>query len=64
MSAGSLKQLGVGVIGTNSWAESAHLPGYAADERVRLVALCDLVPERARAMQTRFGVCRLPRAAC
>jgi predicted dehydrogenase len=50
-----VKRLGVGVIGTNRWAESAHLPGYAAHERVDLVGLSDLVPERALAMQARFG---------
>jgi predicted dehydrogenase len=49
-------KLGVGVIGAHRWAESAHLPGYAAHERVDLVALCDVVPERARAMADRFGV--------
>jgi len=53
------RRLGVGVIGTNRWAESAHLPGLAADERVRLVALCDVVPERARAMQAQFGALRV-----
>ena len=54
-------RLGVGVIGTNRWAESAHLPGYAAHERVDLVGLCDVVPERALAMQARFGARRVYR---
>ncbi len=53
------RKLGIGVIGTNRWAESAHLPGYAADPRVRLVAFCDVVPERARSMQARFGAERI-----
>jgi predicted dehydrogenase len=48
-------KLGVGVVGTNRWAESAHLPAYAAHERVDLVGLCDVVPERALAMQEKFG---------
>jgi predicted dehydrogenase len=52
---GALHKLGVGLIGANRWAESAHLPGYAAHERVDLVALCDVVPERALALQARFG---------
>jgi len=47
-------KLGVGLIGTNRWAQSAHLPGYAAHERVDLVAVCDVVPERARALQGEF----------
>ena len=49
-------RIGVGVIGAHDWAEKAHLPGYAADERVHLAAICDVVPERARAMADRFGI--------
>ena len=49
------EKLGVGVIGAHSWAESAHLPGYAAHERVDLVAICDVQIERAQAMAKKFG---------
>jgi len=52
---GRMSKLGVGLIGANRWARAAHLPAYAAHERVDLVAVCDLVPERARALQTEFG---------
>ena len=58
MRADSIK-LGVGVIGANRWAQSAHLPAFAAHERVRLVAICDVVPERARAMQAQFGAAKV-----
>jgi predicted dehydrogenase len=51
-----VSRLGVGVIGAHDWAEKAHLPGYAAHERVDLVAICDVVPERAQAMAARFGI--------
>jgi predicted dehydrogenase len=51
--------LGVGVLGAHSWAEKAHLPGYAAHERVDLVAICDVVPERAQAMAEKFGITRV-----
>jgi predicted dehydrogenase len=50
-----VRKLGVGVIGANRWAQSAHLPAFAAHERVRLVAICDVLPERAQAMQQQFG---------
>jgi predicted dehydrogenase len=50
-----MSKIGVGLIGANRWAESAHLPGYAAHENVDLVALCDVIPERALAMQKKFG---------
>lgn len=51
----SARKLGVGIIGAHTWAESAHLPGYAAHERVDLVAVCDIDESRARAMAEKFG---------
>jgi predicted dehydrogenase len=51
----SKRKLGVGIIGAHRWAESAHLPGYAAHERVDLVAVCDIEESRARAMAQKFG---------
>jgi predicted dehydrogenase len=53
------KKLGVGLIGAHTWAEKAHLPGYAAHERVDLVAICDIEPARARAMAAKFGARRI-----
>ncbi|HNR00071.1 MAG TPA: Gfo/Idh/MocA family oxidoreductase, partial [Trueperaceae bacterium] len=53
------KRLGVGVLGAHAWAEKAHLPGYAAYDRARLVAICDVVPERAKALAEQFGVQRV-----
>ncbi len=55
----SAKRLGVGVLGAHAWAEKAHLPGYAAYDRARLVAICDVVPERAMALAEQFGVQRV-----
>jgi predicted dehydrogenase len=48
-------KLGVGLIGAHTWAEKAHLPGYAAHERVDLVAVCDVEEGRAKAMAEKFG---------
>lgn len=48
-------KLGVGLIGAHTWAEKAHLPGYAAHPRVDLVAVCDIEESRARAMAEKFG---------
>ncbi len=53
------KKLGVGVLGAHTWAEKAHLPGYAADPRVDLVGVCDVIPERAQAMAKMFGARRV-----
>ena len=55
----SAKRLGVGVLGAHAWAEKAHLPGYAAYDRARLVAICDVLPERAMALAEQFGVQRV-----
>lgn len=53
MSAG--QTLHVGLIGAHNWAESAHLPGYAAHPQVELTAICDIEPDRARALGEKFG---------
>jgi predicted dehydrogenase len=49
-------KLGVGVLGAHRWADKAHLPGYAAYDRVNLVAICDVVQERAREMADKYGI--------
>ncbi len=50
------RPLGIGVIGAHRWAETAHLPGYAAYGRARLVAICDIEAERAHAMAAAFNI--------
>lgn len=52
----SAERLGVGVLGAHSWAEKAHLPGYAANDRVELVGICDVIQERAEAMARLFRI--------
>ena len=49
------ERLGVGVVGAGRWAGLAHLPGWARDERCRIVGVCDLDQERAAAAAGRFG---------
>ena len=49
------ERLGVGVVGAGRWAGLAHLPGWARDERCRIVGVCDLDPERAAAAAGRYG---------
>jgi len=48
------KQLGIGVVGAGRWAGLAHLPGWARDERCRIVGICDRDPERAAAAAERY----------
>nr|WP_246505037.1 Gfo/Idh/MocA family oxidoreductase [Microvirga antarctica] len=51
--------MGVGVIGALAWADKAHLPGYAHYDRCRRVAICDILPERARHLADKFGFERI-----
>jgi predicted dehydrogenase len=53
MTAGN--QLGIGVVGAGRWAGLAHLPGWARDERCRIVGVCDREPDRAAAAADQYG---------
>ena len=50
------RKLGVGVLGAHSWADKAHLPGYAACDRANLVAICDVVEERAKEIAEKYSI--------
>ncbi len=45
----------IGVVGTGWWATTAHLPALAGHPGANLVAVCDPLPDRARAAAERFG---------
>jgi UDP-N-acetylglucosamine 3-dehydrogenase len=49
-------QLGVGVIGCGGIANGAHLPNYARNPRVKVVAVADVDRERARSTAERWQV--------
>jgi predicted dehydrogenase len=46
----------VGVLGAGAWARGAHLPGYRRDPRCRLVAIADVIPDRARDAAREFDI--------
>ncbi len=48
-------RLGVAVVGVGRWANLAHLPGWARDERCEIVGVCDRDPQRASAAAERYG---------
>ncbi|SMO89194.1 Gfo/Idh/MocA family protein [Melghirimyces algeriensis] len=50
-----MEKLRVGVIGCGSIAKYRHIPEYAEDKRVELVAFCDPVHMRARAFADQYG---------
>jgi len=49
------KRLGIGVIGAGRWANMAHLPGWARDDRCQIVGVCDIDPQRAAEAAARHG---------
>ncbi|MBM4193894.1 MAG: Gfo/Idh/MocA family oxidoreductase [Gemmatimonadetes bacterium] len=53
------RKVRVGVLGAGAWARFAHLPGFARDPRCELVAIADVVPERATEAAAEF---RIPHA--
>lgn len=50
------ESIGVGIIGASGIAEHAHIPGYLQQPEARLVAVADVIPERARALADKFGI--------
>ena len=49
-------KLRVAVVGTGSWAQRAHIPGWQRDPRAEVVALADVDAGAAAAAASRFGV--------
>lgn len=51
-----MKKVRIGICGAGNIATSAHLPSYAKIAEVEVVAICDIVPERAKAAAEHFGI--------
>ena len=50
-----MKKLRIGVVGCGSIAKYRHLPEYHANQNAELVALCDIVEERAKQASEQYG---------
>ena len=50
-----MKKLGVAVIGTGQWGKN-HARVYKELPSTELIAICDVNPERAKAMAAQHGV--------
>lgn len=50
-----MKKIKVGVIGCGSIAKHRHLPEYAANKLVEIVAVCDIVENRANEMADKYN---------
>ena len=48
--------INVGIIGAGGIAEGAHMPGYLATPGAKVIAVCDVVKERAEKFADRFGI--------
>ena len=51
-------KLRVGVVGTGSWAQRAHIPGWQRDGRAEVVALADTNADALAEAARQFGVAR------
>lgn len=52
----SERKLGIGIIGCGNIANGAHIPNYIRNPRVSIIAVADVVPEKARATAERWGI--------
>ncbi|WP_377887922.1 Gfo/Idh/MocA family protein [Alkalihalobacillus sp. R86527] len=50
-----MKTLKIGVVGCGSIAKHRHLPEYAANENIQIVAVCDIVKTRADEIASLYG---------
>src|SRR6266446_6320911 len=50
------KQLNIGLIGAGWWANTMHMPALAACDQANVVAVCDLIPERAEALAQKYHI--------
>lgn len=52
----SENRIRVAVLGAGRWAAEAHVPGWLRDPRCEVVAVCDVVEERAVELARRFDI--------
>jgi UDP-N-acetylglucosamine 3-dehydrogenase len=50
-----MEKIKIGVIGSGSIAQHRHLPEYAANKLVEIVAVCDVVEERANKVAAKYN---------
>lgn len=50
------KYVNIGMIGAGWWPNTMHMPALAACEQANVVAVCDLIPERAEALAKKYSI--------
>lgn len=48
--------INIGIVGAGGIAQGAHMPGYLATPGVKVIAVCDVVKERAEEFAKRYGI--------
>lgn len=49
-------KLKIGIIGAGGIAKVSHLPAYARMDNVEIVAICDIIPEKAKLLAEEYGI--------
>ena len=49
------RKLGLAVVGAGRWANLAHLPGWARDDRCQIVGVCDIDTGAVAAAAQQYG---------
>ncbi len=50
------KRVNIGMIGAGWWPNTMHMPALAACDQANVVAVCDLIPERAEALAKKYHI--------
>ena len=50
------KRVNIGMIGAGWWPNTMHMPALAACAQANVVAVCDLIPERAEALAKKYSI--------
>ncbi len=48
--------INIGIVGAGGIAQGAHMPGYLATPGVKVIAVCDVVKERAEQFAKRYDI--------
>ena len=51
-----MRKLKIAFIGTGGICTGCHLPHYAARDDVEIYAVCDILPDRANTVASKYGV--------
>jgi predicted dehydrogenase len=50
------KRVTIGMIGAGWWPNTMHMPALSVCEQANVVAVCDLIPERAEALAQKYNI--------